>query len=334
MTQLRRNPINGQWVFIGVDNGLKNPEEFEREEHPGEEKKDCPFCPGNESKTPSEVSCDRPPSSPPNSTEWTTRVVPNLYPALESGGELVKSGFGIYDKMSGVGIHEVVIEHPDHTKQMADLTDQELGRVIAVYQERIQELAKDKRFQYVLIFKNYGFSAGATLEHSHTQLIALPVVPKIVREEIKGAERYLEYRDRCVFCDMILQERRDGVRLLDENKYFVSFSPFFSRFPFEIWVLPKEHRPNFSELPGQDLIHFTRLVRSALVRIKKRLKDPSYNFMLHTAPLDGSGREAYHWHLEIIPKLIRVAGFEWGTGFYVNPTPPEDATKWLKEVTV
>ncbi|MBI1976526.1 MAG: galactose-1-phosphate uridylyltransferase [Candidatus Omnitrophica bacterium] len=330
MGQLRRNPINGQWVIVGGDSGSKSPEEFEGEKPVRDEKKNCPFCPGNESKTPLEILAYR----SDGTGSWLTRVVPNLFPALQTEGELGKSGVGVYDRMNGVGAHEVVIEHSDHEKQLADLTDQDLEKVVWTYRDRIVDLARDKRFKYLLIFKNYGFSAGASLEHSHSQLIALPIVPKSVKEEIKGAEEYLEYRDRCVFCDMILQERREGLRLLDENKYFMSFCPFFSRFPFEVWIMPREHQADFGSIRKEESGSFAQLIRATLARMKKRLRDPSYNFMLHTVPLDGSGTDAYHWHLEIIPKLAQIAGFEWGTGFYINPTPPEDAVRWLKEVTV
>ena len=334
MGQLRRNPINGRWVIIGVESGPKTPEEFERDVPIKDQKENCPFCPGNESKTPPQIIATLQSSSQSHGASWATRVVPNRFPALQREGELEKNGVGIYDRMNGIGAHEVVIEHPDHEKQMTDITEQELEKVILTYRDRCIDLAKDKRFKYLLIFKNHGFSAGASLGHSHSQLIALPVVPKNVKEEINGAEQYMEYRERCVFCDIILQERKDGVRLLDENRYFVSFCPFFPRFPFETWILPKEHQADFNETHQEEIIHLARLLRSALVRMKKRLHDPSYNFMLHTAPLDGSGADAYHWHLEIIPKLTRVAGFEWGSGFYINPIPPEDAARWLKEVTV
>ncbi len=334
MAQLRRNPIDGRWAIIGAEGGPKTPEEFERENSVKDSREDCPFCPGNESKAPSEILAIRPTSSATNTPGWLTRVIPNRFPALQIEGELDKGGVGLYDRMNGIGVHDVVIESPDHEKQMADLTDQELEKVILTYRNRSIDLAKDKRFRCLLIFKNYGFSAGASLEHPHSQLIALPIVPKSVKEEVKGAAQYLAYRERCVFCDIILQERKDVFRLLDENSSFISFCPFFSRFPFEIWILPKQHQAHFSSIPSERVIHFAQLVRSALARIKKRLRDPSYNFVLHTAPMDGGGEDVYHWHLEIIPKLTRVAGFEWGTGFYINPTPPEDAIRWLKEVTV
>ena len=337
MGQLRRNPINGQWVIIGVDNTTGSPEEFKKEKEIVQGKINegkCFFCYGNESKTPSEVFADRPQSTLPNSSGWFVRVVPNRFPALQIEGELEKLGVGIYDRMNGVGAHEVIIEHPDHQKQLAEVSDDDVKRVIGAYRERSVDLSKDKRFKYLLIFKNDGFLAGASMVHSHSQLIALPIVPKSVKEELIGGEEYLKYRDRCVFCDIIGQERNDGVRLVDENRHFISFCPFFPRFPFEIWILPKEHQANYSEIHSEEMLDFARVLRTTLGRIRKRLRNPSYNFMLHTLPLDGFGNDAYHWHLEIIPKLTEIAGFEWGTGFYVNPTAPEDAASWLKEVTI
>jgi UDPglucose--hexose-1-phosphate uridylyltransferase len=236
--------------------------------------------------------------------------------------------------MNGVGAHEVIIEHPDHQKQLAELTDQQVEKILQAYRDRSIDLTGDKRFKYVLIFKNHGFLAGSSLEHSHSQLIALPIVPKSVREELNGVEEYLRYRDRCVFCDIIGQEAKEGVRLLDENRHFISFCPFFSRFPFEIWILPKQHQADYRKIESEEIISFAKLLRTTLVRLRKRLQDPAYNFILHTLPLNDFGEDAYHWHLEIIPKLTEITGFEWGTGFYINPAPPEDVAHWLKEVTV
>ena len=335
MGQLRRNPINGQWVIIGIDNTTGNPAEFKIEEHIVKQpRENCAFCPGNESQTPQEILSYRLTGAGHNNNAWLTRVIPNLFPALQIEGELEKFGIGVYDRINGVGAHEVIIEHPDHQKQLTELADEEIENVIRAYRERSVDLSGDKRLKYILIFKNHGFLAGSSMEHSHSQLIALPIVPKSVKEELAGAEEYLRYRDRCVFCDIIGQEIREGVRLLDENRFFISFCPFFPRFPFEIWVLPKQHHADFRAITKEEMTYFARLVRTTLVRVKKRLEDPSYNFMLHTQPLDEASEEIYHWHLEIIPKLTEVAGFEWGTGFYVNPTSPEDAAQWLKEITV
>ena len=332
MSELRRDPITGRWNIINTDEPL-GPEGFEVDRHqPGGST--CPFCPGNERLTPPEIYAVRPPASQPNGPGWQLRVVPNKFPALRIEGELGRRGLGLFDLSNGVGAHEVIIETPDHQKQMADLSLQELELTLAAFKARSLDLRGDHRLKYTLIFKNFGLSAGASLEHAHSQLIALPIVPKRVSEELKGAERYFEFRERCPFCDMIQQELHDDERLLGENKGFLAFCPFVSSFPFEIWILPKAHGSDFAQIAPEPMRDLVRLLKEVLVRMRSVLSDPSYNFIVHTAPIEPREREEYHWHLELIPKLTKVAGFEWGTGFYINPTPPELAAKVLRDVAL
>jgi len=203
-----------------------------------------------------------------------------------------------------------------------------------MYCKRTIDLIKDKRFKYILIFKNHGPSAGASLEHDHTQLIALPMVPKNVAEELKGSQDYFRYKGRCVFCDMITQEFQEKARIVQETEYFVSICPYASRFPFETWILPKFHSANFQHMNNEEKIDLAKILKDMLARLKKVLYNPAYNFIIHSAPLSGDYKESYHWHIEIMPKLTRVAGFEWGTGFYIVPTPPEKAIHYLREVTL
>ncbi len=266
----------------------------------------------------------------PNSPGWTLRVVPNKFPALRIEGNLNRAGMGIYDMMNGIGAHEVIIETPDHRKALPDMQPQEMAQILELFLERSLDLRKDKRFRYLLIFKNYGESAGASLSHPHSQLIALPVVPKRVVEEIKRTEVYFDQRDRCAFCDSIHQELEEGERIVMESAQLVCFAPFASRFPFELWILPKAHLPDFTESPPEMIRELGEVFRQVLGRMREILKDPSYNFMLHTSPLEAARHEGYHWHIELMPRLTRVAGFEWGSGFYINPTPPELASKHLR----
>jgi len=334
MTQLRRDPITGRWIIIEVENS-KKPDEFDLELN---QKKGgtCPFCYGSEQMTPPEIEAHRETGTARNTPGWFTRVVPNKFPALRIEGNLDRLGVGVYDRTNGIGAHEVIIETPHHHKELSDLTPEEIYHVLSSYRSRSIDLSKDSRFKYMLIFKNYGQSAGASLEHPHSQLIALPFIPKRVSQELKGAERYYEYRDRCGFCDMVQQELEDKERIVCENTAFIAFAPFVSRFPFECWLLPKDHAADFRELDGNKLLQLAQLVREVLARIKKTLKDPSYNLILHTAPVENvhlySG--LYHWHIEIMPRLTQVMGFEWGTGFYINPTSPEDAARYLKEAEI
>ena len=332
MDQIRRDPIVGRWVIVFVDNP-KAPSDFDLE--PEQEKKGpCPFCYGHENMTPPEIQAHREGATQPNSPGWSTRVVPNKFPALRIEGELQRQGMGMFDMSSGVGAHEVIIETPDHNKSLADLMDHEVEKVIWSYRDRSVDLRADKRFHYIMIFKNHGFSAGASLSHSHSQIIALPMIPKNVREELVGASSYYEYKERCIFCDMLVQERAENERLICENSRFLVFSPFASRFPFEVWVLPKEHHSDFSFIRTEDVIDLARILKEALLRIKKVLKNPPYNFIIHTSAIEKRDRKDYHWHIEIMPKLLPIAGFEWGSGFYINPTPPEVAAKYLREAKI
>jgi UDPglucose--hexose-1-phosphate uridylyltransferase len=332
MSELRRDPIAGRWVIVDTDHPNK-PEDFEYEEYIPKGGV-CPFCYGNESMTPPEINSFRDPHTAANTSGWQVRVVPNKFPALQIEGELDRTGVGIYDKSNGIGAHEVLIETPYHNKDISDLLDQEVENILSMSCLRARDLVKDKRFKYILLFRNYGQAAGASLEHPHTQIVALPMVPKNVMEEIKGAQHYFEYRERCVFCDIIRQETQEKERIISENKYFLSFCPFVSRFPFEIWIIPKRHNAYFCHMPGEEIPALATILKDTITRIRKVFVNLSYNFIIHSSPINGEGGiEYYHWHIEFMPKLTRVAGFEWGTGFYIDPTPPELAVEYLKAVT-
>jgi len=330
MPELRKDPIHGRWVIISTERS-RRPSDFVPEE-----RKPiggfCPLCEGNEDRTPPEIIAYRENSTPPNTPGWTLRVVPNKFPALRIEGELNREGEGIYDKMNGIGAHEVVIETPRHAETLATMPLEGVERVLQSYRDRIIDLGNDPRLRYVLVFKNHGVAAGASLEHSHSQLIALPIVPRRVAEEIEGAKNYFNYKDRCVFCDIIRQEIQQKSRLIVENKSFLSIAPFASRFPFETWILPKIHYPSYEQMETSQYEQAAEILLDTLKRMNHVLTDPPYNYVLHTSSFSGSENEHYHWHFEIMPKLTRVAGFEWGTGFYINPTPPEEAAEYLREV--
>lgn len=327
MPDLRKDPITGRWVIIASERA-KRPRDFltEREFKP---QGDCPFCPGAESLTPPEIAAYRN-GSEPNSPGWTLRVVPNRYPALRIEGNLDRRGEGMFDRMNGIGAHEVIIETHEHDKDLPDLDQSAMEAVFRCYRERSLDLRKDARFRYALIFRNHGEIAGATLEHPHSQLIATPVVPIRVQEEIRGARKYHELRERCVFCDVIREEMDAGKRVVLENDKFVVISPFAARFPFETWILPKEHQADFSQAGDADLAAAASALKETLKRLRQVLDDPPYNYVLHTAPLVSRDDDVVHWHIEVLPRLTRAAGFEWGSGFYINPTPPEEAAEFLR----
>jgi UDPglucose--hexose-1-phosphate uridylyltransferase len=329
MPELRKDPIHGRWVIISTERS-RRPSDFAAEERRlmgGF----CPLCEGNEDRTPPEIVAFRDNGTPPNSPGWTLRVVPNKFPALRIEGELNREGEGIYDKMNGIGAHEVVIETPRHEETLVTLPLKNVENILLAYRERIIDLRRDQRLRYILVFKNHGVAAGASLEHPHSQIIALPIIPRRVSEEIEGAKTYFNYKDRCVFCDIIRQELQQRRRIITENKSFLSIAPFASRFPFETWILPKTHHPSFEHMAFSQYEQAAQILSDTLQRINRVLADPPYNYIIHTSSFPELDAEHYHWHFEIMPKLTKVAGFEWGTGFYINPTPPEEAAEYMRE---
>ncbi len=329
MPELRKDPVLGRWIIISKER-RKRPTDFPVEISNGSGGF-CPLCPGNESFTPSEVLAYRDGHQFRNSPGWQVRVVPNKFPALVIEGDLSKEGLGLYDRMNGIGAHEVVIDGPDHDVAFADFSSAKKALVFKAYKERIIDLEKDPRFKYVMVFKNHGRAAGASLEHSHSQLIALPILPRMIVSELDGARSHFKYKERCIFCDIIRQEIRQNERVVCQNERFITITPFAPRTPFEMWVLPKRHASSFYSLDDEDLQALADIFSDSLQRLNKCIPNVPYNFVLHTDPLRSGGLEYYHWHFEIMPKLTSIAGFEWGSGFYINPVPPEEAALYLRE---
>jgi UDPglucose--hexose-1-phosphate uridylyltransferase len=338
MPELRHDPIQRRWVIIATERG-RRPMDFPREEpQPGGGF--CPFCEGNESKTPPEITAIRN-GTRPNQPGWEVRVIPNKVPALRIEGNLDRTGVGAYDRMNGVGAHEVIVETPRHNLNIADAPLDHIKKVLSTYRERLIDLLQDQRFKYILIFKNYGTAAGASLSHPHTQIIATPVTPLTLTEELNSAKEHYREKERCLFCDLIRQELESGERIVFADEQFVALAPFASRFPFEIFIAPRHHHHSFAEVSDDMLYKLSVVLKEVLLRVKKCLNDPPYNFLIHTIPnVKVRPRRAsywetieldFHWHIEFIPRLTQVAGFEWGTGFYINPTAPEEAAKYLRE---
>lgn len=330
MPELRKDPVLGRWIIIAKERG-KRPTDFVVEK-PQVLGGFCPLCPGNEDFTPPEVLAFRggyPSQS--NQADWQVRVVPNKYPALIIEGELGKAGEGLYDRMNGIGAHEVIIEAPGHNDALSTLPAEHVALVLRAYRDRLLDLQKDPRFRYVMIFKNFGKAAGASLEHSHSQLIALPVLPRMITNELDGSLSYYRYKDRCLFCDIIHQEIEQNIRVVCQNESFITISPFAPRTPFEMWVLPKRHTSGYCHQGEGELYGLARILTETLRRLDRCIPNVPYNFVLHTQPLRSGELEHFHWHFEIVPKLTSIAGFEWGSGFYINPMPPEEATQYLRE---
>lgn len=339
MPELRREPIMERWVIIAPERG-KRPSDYRTEGSVSQDRKDvegCPFCPGNEHLTPPELFRVE------GEGGWRVRVVPNKFPALTHYAELGRAGVGgFFDRMNGVGTHEVVIETRDHFSDLPDLALDQLKAVVDTYVSRLLWLGRNDWFRYVLLFKNHGAAAGASLSHPHAQIIATPVTPRHVRARLQAAKAYYERKERCIFCDMLLWELRQGERIVEEAWDYVTLAPYASRFPFELNIFPRYHSHDFTAMTEEQRLGLSRTLRRILGKLKALLGDPPYNFVLQTAPnpVPRPGKPGYwatlkydyHWYIEIIPRLTRVAGFEWGTGFYINPVPPEDAARYLREV--
>jgi len=330
MPELRREPITGRWVIISTER-RNRPSSYVTVPR-NKEASMCPFCPGNESHTPPEVLAYREAGSEPDRPGWHLRVISNKYPALKVEGTLDRAPHGIYDQMNGVGAHEVIIETPEHAHDMVDMTDNEVRNVLWSYRERMTDLERDLRFKHIIVFKNYGEAAGSSLEHSHSQLIATPIVPMRIVEEVAGARRYYDFKERCIFCDVIRQELSDQERIIRDHDAFVAYMPYASRFPFEACIIPKAHQSSYLEMSDAEYLTLARCLKDTLLRLKMALNNPPFNYVLHTRPLVRECTEYYHWHFEIIPRLTKMAGFEWGTGFYINPTAPEEAAAFLRNI--
>lgn len=343
MPELRKDPIIGRWVIIATERA-RRPSDFKiaaaDETIPQES---CPFCEGHEDKTPPEVLAVRKPGTQPDKPGWEARIVPSISGFLNPAGDLDRHGKGIYDLMNGVGAHEVVIMTPDHSNTIQNIKEEQLGKVIELLARRMRQLRDDKRLKYVLVFANHGkVAGGSNLGHLHIQLIATPVTPKRVKEKLTGAKQYYDYKDRCIICDILKQEIAEEKRVICSVDGFAAIAPFCSRFPFEIWILPTRHSCDFDSISADEIKSLSKLYNCVFGRMSKLIGNFPFNAVLHTAPFRRRQKKGYwdtieqdyHWHIEVMPRLTQVAGFEWGSGFYINTMLPEDACKALKEVVL
>lgn len=333
MTQMRQDPTTKEWVILASDRA-KRPDDFKREK-PALEipsfKKGCPFCPGNEQMTPPETLAYRR-GGPSNGPGWWVRVVPNKYPALSPDGSLErKEEKGFFRLMDGVGVHEVVIGSPIHNQVFSVLDDYQASEVLLAYRERYLALREDPRIKLIIIFKNHGLAAGTSLEHTHSQIVGTSVVPTNIRKKLQEAARHYDDHGLCVYCEMIDEELSSGERIIKETDEFVVLHPFASRFPFETWIVPKDHNASFGSISLEYSKKFAILLKSTLHGINSKLNDPDYNYVIHTAPVKDEGEDYYHWHLQIIPRLTTTAGFEMGSGMYINVSFPEETARFMRE---
>ena len=332
MTQLRQDPTTKEWVIIAAERS-KRPHDFigtraSIEKPPYEE--NCPFCEGNEHLTPHESLAYRS-GGPADSKGWWVRVIPNRFPALSPDGSVQREETGFFRTMDGVGVHEVVIENPHHDQILPLMEDKQVEEVLLAYRERYLALREDRRIKLIIVFKNHGKAAGTSLEHPHSQLVGTPVVPSNIRRKLEQAARYYDDHRRCVYCDSIQEALSSGTRIVMDTERFVVLQPFASRFPFETWIVPKEHQASFGSISMEDSKQFGKILKTTLFKLYSKLNDPDYNYVINTAPVRDEQEDYYHWHLQIIPRLTTPAGFEMGSGIYINGSLPEETAQFLKE---
>ncbi len=332
MPELRKDPVTRRWVIIATERAAR-PSDFPKPAPEPDTSATCPFCEGREEQTPPEIVAIRRPGAEANAPGWQVRVVPNKYPALRIEGSPTITVDGLFETMGGVGAHEVIIETPTHASHPGVMPPGQLASVLWMYRERYRDLDRDDRFKYLLLFRNHGRTAGASLAHPHSQLIALPIVPKRAVEELEGAREYFAREGRCVYCDVLRQEQAEQTRVVWQNDEFVAFVPYAAWSPFEQWIVPRHHVASFGEITDNQFLPLAEVLHQALGKLHACLGNPPYNYIIHTAPYENNVGHFYHWHIEVIPRLSHVAGFEWGSGFYINTVPPEDAARYLREVS-
>lgn len=334
MSDIRRDPLTGRWVIIAPDRA-KRPHDGRLRDDPKQAAPSapCPFDEGNEGKTPPELLSCRPGGGAPDTPGWRVRVVPNRFPALEREGAAHRTATGPYERIEGIGVHEVVIESPEHITRAVDLPPEQLALALETGRERMAELATDDRIEYALLFKNSGRAGGASLEHVHSQIIATPFVPKTIAEELHRAEAYHHDVGHCLLCDLVAEEQRAGERIVAANDAFLAFCPFAPRFPYETWIVPTDHRPRFERSARGEIDALAAILHDLLVRLDAALDDPPYNAWIHTTPRALGDAAFYHWHLELTPQLGPTAGFERGSDCFINTVAPEKAAKHLRSAT-
>jgi UDPglucose--hexose-1-phosphate uridylyltransferase len=343
MSELRHDPIHKRWVIVALERS-KRPEEFRfAPPIPADDEPPCPFCPGQEGGTPPELLAVRE-GGVPNDSTWSVRVVPNRRPVLAIEGDLDRRAHGVYDRMRGIGAHEMVLESPDHRRRPHELPVLQFAAALGVSKARVADLMKDRRFKYALLHKNFGVAAGASIHHPMQQIVAMPVTPLRVSITLESGRAHFHLKERCLFCDVIEQEMEEGSRIVHVDNHFVSFCPYASRFPYETHTFPRRHQSQFTDLDATGLERLAGHMIEVFRRLHTVLKDPPFNWALINSPNPQAGGARagfwstlphdFHWHLEALPRLTPQAGFEWGTGLFINPTAPEDAAAFLRDAAL
>jgi UDPglucose--hexose-1-phosphate uridylyltransferase len=325
--EMRQDKATRQWVIYAPAR-RKRPRDFadtaEGAHSLPEHDPSCPFCPANEHLLPPVVW------ELAEAGAWRTRVVPNKFPALVPGGALERSSRSFYVSMGAFGRHEVVIETPLHNRDMSVMSPDETAAVIESYHRRYTDLMSERANMMAVLFRNHGARAGTSLLHPHSQIIAVGVVPHHVRWREEEAQHYFDEWGRCVFCDMLAEELRTGERVVTENESFVVFVPFAAEVPFETWIMPREHRADFGDITDREKQGLAEALRDVLVRLRGKLGDPDYNYVVNTSARYRAGEPQLHWYIQVRPRLTERAGFEIGSGMSINPSLPEEDAAFLR----
>lgn len=329
----RMNPATGKWVIVAPERSAR-PMMPEMEAPPKNPTESCPFCEGAEAQTPVELFAIRAEESVADGPGWRVRAVPNSFPAVRLGGSPEQVHDGFYNYSRGVGLHELIVECPHHETNLARLTVQQVRDVVQVWRLRVGHASGVPFLRYAQLFKNHGSDAGASVEHSHSQLIATPMIPITVRDELSFALQYQQQHDTCVYCALIHRELSDGKRAIADKSSFFAFAAYAGRQPFETWILPKKHESQFAHITADEANELGTILWTVLRKIDLALGGPAYNLVFHTAPFHDSDSSHYHWHVEVLPRLTQIAGYEWGSGAHINPVLPEDAAEVLRDSAI
>lgn len=328
--EFRRDPVCGRWAVVAPERSLRpiTLQGVEPRHRRNGELRPCPFCPGQEQDTPREVLEYR----EADSRDWKLRVIPNKFPVVRPE---VAASFCAVEGMlllttPGFGHSEIVIETREHVSAPTQLTDGQFAAVFRAYRDRMRILADDVRLAYVAVFKNVGAEAGASLGHTHSQIVATPVIPEVIEAELIGSREFLARTGRCVFCDLIARDLADGERVVARSEHFLVVTAFAPRFAYELWILPTDHASRFETLTDERAEELARLMKRVLIALDRSQNEPAYNWFLHTSPLRSSELPHYHWHFEVLPRTARPAGLEWGYGCFITTVAPERAAAELR----
>jgi len=327
MPELRQNFLTKEWVIIATERA-KRPEDLVAH-HPQKQVqpfvKTCPFCPGNEDQTPPEVL-----RNPTGNGAWQVRVVPNRFAALNKDVEPTRTIHRSRRTINGFGIHDVIIETPDHSQFMPLMSDSRVADILRVYKTRYTELSHDPRIAHITMFKNHGRDAGTSLEHPHSQLIATPVISHQVRERFHQALSHYDEYGECIFCQMVNEELQEEVRIVMTTEHFVALELFASATPFCTHIYPRRHMASFGDISAVETVDLAHMLRTVLAKMYHGLDNPDFNYTVRSAPAECVGVKYFHWYVSIIPRLTRVAGFELGSGMFINSVLPEAAAEFLR----